>query len=381
MKKSEWKKIGFGDKMGWLVGVVGIVATLISAFRTETNGFVYIFIGLLVAEVIAVFAWLWALHERYRMTQKVDEIQSEIKKLKDENTKLQNDLKKSQTDEEAKLNEVRKKIEDICVNQKNVSKLYNEFCTRIPNIAERSYHILETLQKGGMKDTEELQKEVVYSFNEFAAGLYDVYKIYSSNLLNYLVRIEESYLASKGIQVDVAATIKLFDKPYVAKKDSRDKIVVYTAFRDKETFEKHEREVGNKKYTIDGNGDFVHCLKKDHFVVNNAKKNSENYMNEHIDFDAYYNCAIVVSIRTKLADGTYKYFGYLCCDCKNAQEGLEVFDKPAAQLLFSLAQQYATFLSTLDSNWVDRTAGGIGGLPQGFLQLIYAKAFTGNFVS
>lgn len=381
MKKSEWKKIGFGDKMGWLVGAVGIVASLISAFRTETNGFAYIFIGLLAAEAIAVFAWLWALYERYQMTQTVEELQSEIKKLEDKNAELQNSLSEIQSNEKIKLNAVREKIEVICVNQKNVSKLYNEFCTRIPNIADRSYHILETLQMGGMKDKEELQKEVIYSFNEFAAGLYDVYKRYSSNLLNYLVRIEESYLALKGIKIDVAATIKLFDKPYIAKTDSRDKIVVYTAFRDKETYEKHEREIGDKKYTIDGNGDFVHCLKNDHFVVNNAKKNSENYMNEHIDFDAYYNCATVVSIRTKLTDGTYKYFGYLCCDCKNAQEGLEVFDKPAAQLLFSLAQQYATFLSTLDSNWMDRTAGGIGELPQGFLQLIYSKTFTGNFVS
>ena len=67
--------------MGWLVGVVGIVVTLTSAFRTETN-------GLLVAEVIAVFAWLWALHERYRMPQKVGEIQSKIKKLEDEYQKI-----------------------------------------------------------------------------------------------------------------------------------------------------------------------------------------------------------------------------------------------------------------------------------------------------
>ena len=122
---------------------------------------------------------------------------------------------------------------------------------------------------------------------------------------------------------------------------------------------------------------------EDHFnlqiksFMNNAKKNSGNYMNEHTDFDAYYNCAIVVSIRTKLTDGTYKYFGYLCCDCLNTQENIEVFDTQSAQLLFALAQQYATYLDTLDSNWINRI-NGLDELPQGFLQLIYSKTILGK---
>lgn len=204
-----------------------------------------------------------------------------------------------------------------------------------------------------------------------------MYKRYSGNFLNYLVTIEEAWLAAKGLQKNVSATIKLFDKPYYSRDNGRNKIVVYTAFRDKKTYDKHDREIGEVAYTIDGNVDFVHCLRKDHFIINNAKKNSGNYMNEHADFDAYYNCAVVVSIRTKQTDGTYKYFGYLCCDCLNPQENIEIFDTQSAQLLFALAQQYATYLDTLDSNWIDRR-NGLDMLPQGFLQLVYSKTMLGK---
>lgn len=139
---------------------------------------------------------------------------------------------------------------------------------------------------------------------------------------------------------------------------------------------KHEREIGDRIYSIDGNVDFVHCLIKDQFIMNNASKDSESYMNEHIDFDTYYNCAIVVAIKSKLADGSYKFLGYLCCDCLNKNAGIEIFDMQSAQILFALAQQYATFLETLAVNWESRVEE-INDISQEFLQMIYSKLVNG----
>ena len=377
MKQGKRLKVGFSDVRGWIIGALGAVASVVSAFRTETNGFISIFIGLLAAELLVAIIWSWSLFDRQKKNRNLEDLQSSLKVLEEKNQELQRSLEVQEKEATERLNDVLRKMEVISVNQKNASKLNNEFCTRIPDIAERSYRMLETLQSSEIKDTELLQREIHHAINEFAIGLYDVYKRYSSNLLNCLVAIEEAYLAAKGLKKNVSATIKLFDKPYYSKENGRNKIVVYTAFRDKKTYDKHEREIGEAYYTIDGNVDFVHCLKKDHFIINNAKKNSGNYMNEHTDFDAYYNCAIVVSIRTKLTDGTYKYFGYLCCDCLNTQENIEVFDTQSAQLLFALAQQYATYIDTLDSNWIDRI-NGLDELPQGFLQLIYSKTILGK---
>ena len=91
-----------------------------------------------------------------------------------------------------------------------------------------------------------------------------------------------------------------------------------------------------------------------------------------IDFDTYYNCAIVVAIKSKLADGSYKFLGYLCCDCLNKNAGIEIFDMQSAQILFALAQQYATFLETLAVNWESRVEE-INDISQEFLQMIYSK--------
>ena len=152
---------------------------------------------------------------------------------------------------------------------------------------------------------------------------------------------------------------------------------MYTAFRDKCTYDQHEREIGEEPYTILGNADFVQCLTKDHFIINNANKNSQSYANEHVDFDLYYNCAVVVALRVKQADGSMKYLGYLCCDTLNTDLSKEVFDKEVAQLLFSMAQLYATFLETLDSNWIDRMQDNFE-FEQNFLELICKKTYHGK---
>ncbi len=55
----------------------------------------------------------------------------------------------------------------------------------------------------------------------------------------------------------------------------------------------------------------------------------------------------------------------------------EVFDKKVAQLLFSMAQLYATFLETLNSNWIDRMQDNSESKKY-FLELICKKTYHGK---
>lgn len=182
-----------------------------------------------------------------------------------------------------------------------------------------------------------------------------MYKRYSTNLLQYVVAIEEASVQERFHSCEISATIKLLNKPLENQNADRSETIVYTAFRDKKTYDKHKREVGRDHYTIDGNTDFVHCLTKDSFIMNNMTKNAENYRNEHREFSRDYDCTIVVPIKTKHPGGKYKIYGYLCCDClSNGKTELEIFDKTSARYLYAMAQMYASFLETLDSNWIDR---------------------------
>jgi|GEM_PF-1464824 len=367
--------VGITDIISFIIGALGIIATIISAFVTLQNGFLILYVELLVLQTFLIGMWSYCLYVRKKVNDKVIEYEKKIEKLNIEKQELKILLDDQGGRQQKRINEIYQSINSMIANQKNVSKLNNDFCTRVPYITDSSYHILDSLLTLQISDNELVNKEIYHAIDEFANGLFDTYKRYTANLLNYEVMIEEAYLRTKGVNINVAASIKLFNKPYYIK-DSRNSVFLYTSFRDKHTYDKHEREIGDRIYSIDGNVDFVHCLIKDQFIMNNASKDSESYMNEHIDFDTYYNCAIVVAIKSKLADGSYKFLGYLCCDCLNKNAGIEIFDMQSAQILFALAQQYATFLETLAVNWESRVEE-INDISQEFLQMIYSKLVNG----
>lgn len=371
-------KTHFSEIVGWVVGLLGVGATLFCEFATETNGFSTAFIAILATEILLVVICLWNLKIKYSYEKENETLRNTVSELQDTLVKTEERQEIHLEEEKQKKEEEKKSfyryVSTIISNLKNASKLNNELCNRIPEINETAYHLLETLQASGIEDAEVVQSEIVKSYREFAIALYDLYKRYSSNLLNHVVNMVEAYLHLHGHLHKVSATIKLFDKPFTIQNGERNHAIVYTAFRDKYTYDAKEREIGQVCYTIDGNVDFAMCLRKDQFIINNARKDSESYLNEHKDFDAYYNCAVVVPIRIKQVDNSFKFLGYLCCDCLNPDNQTEVFDKEVAQLLFSLAQIYGTFLETLDSNWNDRVKG-VESLPQSFLSLIFSKTF------
>ena len=372
------KKVDFSEVMGWIVGFIGGLTAIISWFYIEKSKFYLIFTGiLLVSEIVIIVIWGWALVEKYKQEKEITMLCEKIQDLESQSEGLKHTINELNKNSENQHEKMMKKIAVISLNMKNVSKLNNEFCNRIPEITENSYHMLEVFSENGFKDIKTYEKELQHSYKELEKGLIDVFRRYSSNLLNYLVAVEEAYLSCKGWDLTVSASIKLFDAPYLSEYDNRNEIGVYTAFRDGHTYEQHRREIGEERYTIDGNVDFAHCLRKDHYIINNVKGDSPNYMNEHKDFDRYYNCAIVVAVRTKLYGNNFKHYGYLCCDCLNVQGADDIFDNQSAYLLFAIAKQYAMFLETLDANWSDRI-GRLSSQPKDILALIYKHTYTGK---
>ena len=363
---EDKKKTWFAEIVSGIIGIVGIVTTIISTFIADTNRWFFVYFVFLAAETLLVIIIMWNIKIRYDYEKSVDS-------LKEQKEKICNILSAKEEAAKELEHKYKKTVSVIATNIKSISKLHNELCNRIPKISEKSYHILMAMEQSGVENVEVAKKEINNSCTEFSIGLFDLYKRYSTNLLTSAVTIIESYLKLNDYSHKVSMTIKLFNKP-LYDKDSRGDITVYTAFRDKRTYEENEREIGIAPYTIDGNADFTICLQKEQFVINNAKKDSENYLNEHKDFDAYYNCAAVVPIRLKQVDSSFKFFGYLCCDCLNTDENVEVLDKEVAQLLFSMAQSYATFLETLNANWIDRVKN-IEGQAETFLEKIFDKTF------
>lgn len=362
----------FGEIIGWIIGAAGIIATIVGAIATENDSFFIVYILALSLESILTAVAIWHTIIKHSFDNKLKFLTSEVDKKEKEIQDLQKQNNEIKINEHTKST---KAIATIISNFKNASKLNNDLCNRIPEIAVSSYATLETLQKGEITNEELLKQELTRAYNDYANALYDLYKRYTSNLLSYIVTMMNAQLSTYDFCNTISVSVKLFDKPFNSK-DNRNQVHIYTAFRDKQTYDEHEREIGEELYTIGGNVDFGCCLQRDQYIMNNTTKDDESYLNEHVDFDKYYNCAVVVPIRIKQVNSTYDFLGYICCDCLNDNKN-EIFKKESAQLLFSMAQLYATFLETLNSNWRERTRE-IESLPTSFLEIIYQKTYTGK---
>lgn len=378
----KWIKEHAVDIISLLIGVGGVVATIIATQISESRDFFAVFVAVLAAEAVCLVAWIVALKSRLDFEKENTTLQNLLDTEKQENATLKKQfeelLNSHALECTSSLEKNQKQMKIMLLNLKNASKLNNELCNRIPGLSESSYKILLTLEEFPEIPPEKKKEAVIESRNEFSIGLFNLYKQYTSNLLTYTVTMVETYLKMFGKEREISATVKLFNEPYFTKNNGRKRIIVYTAFRDKKTYEAKKREIGVEPYSIDGNVDFSLCITQEDYFINNAVKGDPSYVNEHKDFDAYYNCAVVVPIRAKQEDGSFKILGYLCCDCLNSERNIDVFDKQVANLLFALAQLYATFLETLDSNWSDRFNGDSDDEGESFLHLIFDHVYKGK---
>ena len=181
-------------------------------------------------------------------------------------------------------------------------------------------------------------------------SLYSLYNRYIKGVFEEVTNIITVYLRSVGKPAKVSVSMKLFDVTYCSEIDTKS-IRIFTAFRDKETYEKTEREIGGRHYSITANGDFQLCLTKESYIRNNIPANAGDYANENYPSSMqYYNSTVVVPIICDYKSDK-NIFGYLCCDTLNEDTTVEVFDKKVSDIMYTAALTMGIFFDTINSCW------------------------------
>lgn len=365
---------GTSELIGFIGGLIAAAATVVSSYNNPSIAV----ISILVSQVLLLYGWYYIIRLKYK---NLNALAQKDKEINDINETLSQKSVEYEGKKKALENKREKMIRQLftisnCVKSNNIHN--NDMLVKIPSEADEQYELLEKLKAlsndADSERMEKLQDEAVVSAQKYATQLFELFKRYCRESTDEAVKLQNAYMALKDIPLRVAVTIKLMNRPYHPAIDRSEDIKVYTAFRDNETYVTGEREIGEQLYTIGGNTDFSACLNKDQFIINRAEDQGGSYSNEHRGYDQIYNAAVVVPIRIKRGDGQYKYFGYLCCDCLNLDRSKDAFDKSAAQYLFAFAQNLATFLETLDANWVDRYKD-LEDVSDGILEMLFKKIY------
>ena len=375
------------DIINWAIGLFGLYLAWINRPNGDISSKWFVVINVLCAQCILLCMFFVVIRNNKKnkesLKHKDDTIKDYIQVVN--SLREQDKLKEERDKEKRELN--KNYLDTICKAIKNNSSHNNEMLIKVAAETEKTYtRIIEisenykTVLKSKDLTTinsarDRLKIDLKMSAENYSAGIFEIYKRYCSDMVQEVKILETAYLRMNGYQDTVSIAVKLFRKP--VKRDSFDRHEknIYTAFRDKDCYNdrdevgKHKREIGRVLYSVDDNTDFEHCLTAEYFMLNQAKKDSGNYRNGHEDFDRYYNCTVVVPIRVKQTDNQFLFMGYLCCDCKN-DNNQQVFDKQCAQYLFVFAQNFATFLQTIDSNWKDRFLDNKD-VPDSALEVLY----------
>ena len=380
--KSKKQHVDLSTILGFVGTLFGCLTTIWASIKTEENGFIILFVLSVVMETIVFSLWTWCVTEHFRYKKNEAKLINENRILVEKNDAIRSEVDEKKKEFENECARLTRCLSIISLSIKNNSIHNNELLVKVPSEGDNSYLFSNIISNSNSIPDEEKRVRLIQDAMNYSNDLFDIYKRYCIDMLEEIIRLETAYIKIRGYSLRISASIKLFDRAYIHTIDNRNSIKVYTAFRDKETYyDKNEqglpkREIGLRLYTIDGNNDFTDCLTRDVFYINNATRDTNNYINEHEDFDTYYNCTIVVPIRTKMMEGQKKIYGYLCCDCLNDKyDNQEIFDKGAAQYLFAFAQNFATFLETLDANWLDRFYDKTTELPKTAIELIYDKTY------
>ncbi|MCB6203538.1 hypothetical protein [Extibacter muris] len=272
------------------------------------------------------------------------------------------------------------KLEELEINHSEQTRAYlllgancnymvstlQKFLNRLYDLTQRSLDGTDSIKKqeSDMRDHGYSEKEITQKTiamaqekeDNISNDLYDDYKRFLSNILGKTQDNIEKYLKTKGYDLDVSITIKQLLEPVFQNGDIdyMSKPYVYTAFRDSKTWmKKIRKEVAQRKYTINKNSDFIHCLSKGYYIFNNKTTDSKDYCNENSEFDKYYNCGMTTMIYSPKEKSDRYIYGFLACDVMNDKyANEEILDAEITNFLDIAAYIISIYFDNIDFNWV-----------------------------
>lgn len=271
-------------------------------------------------------------------------------------------------------------IERLAIFEKSINKRINNFLTLICDENDKYFYNLYFVQDDytdedpdNVRAIARYQKHLKNEQKNYTERMYDLYKRFIVMTMEDLVNIISAYLHVKGIDTRITLALKLFDVTYHTDIDLK-KVRVYTAFRDKKTYEDGTREIGLRHYSIDDNSDFLICLKKESYIRNNINRDAEDYANENFPSSLqHYNCTAVVPVISDYKSDR-NLFGYLCCEATNRDPSIDLFDKRITDILYSAALTIGMFFDSANNSWdyVAETE------EQEFLTFLHNKCYKGK---
>lgn len=357
--------------LGAGISLLGIIVSIILIFINPSN--IIISVAVITCQLIVLIFCLSCYHVIAKSKKAIADSEEQI---------TQNNLLHQQSEMMIadKLALSNKFIEKLAIFEKSINKRINNFLTLICDENDKYFFNLsfieEELLEEGVDNEQAIiryQKHLTNEQKNYTEQMYDLYKRFVVRTMEDLVNIISAYLHIKGLDTRITLALKLFDVTYHADIDLK-KIRVYTAFRDKQTYEDGKREIGLRHYSIDDNSDFLICLKKESYIRNNINHNAEDYANENFPSSLqHYNCTAVVPV---ISD--YKldrnFFGYLCCEAINIDPNIELFDKRITDILYSAALTIGMFFDSANASWdyVAETED------QEFLTFLHNKCYKGK---
>ena len=334
--------------IGLFFSMVGIVVSIFTVIYSPNNTAIAIsVIGCQMIVIIMCIITFVVFYKNKKILENAEKENYNI--LNETNKKLEYSKKISDANEQFS--------KKVLVFSKNINKRINNFLTLICDETDKHYvnicNINERMDKNPNVEfvnlcINQMQEEK----QKYKNSLFNLYNRYIKGVFEETLKAIYCDLKSKDINLDVSVSLKMFDTTYHSSLDNKG-MLIYTAFRDKETYDnKKEREIGEKHFTINNNCDFQKCLTKESYIKNNFTKTTEDYWNEnHPSCIEFYNCTAVVPIICDYKSDK-QFYGFFCCDALNTDSNIEVFDKNTTDILYSAALTIGIFFDSINSAWM-----------------------------
>ena len=351
---SQWEKFKrsylgkISGIMSWIFNIVGLLLAVLSFIKNDSD------LGWGVVLTVIIFNSIFLI---------VISVYETL--LYKRGSAVENNIAKAKKEE---IEQLSRELAS-CVNQSDKMRYYYKYIiSTLNNFSTQLLDVNYTLQKAYSDIThmcteyKSVSATTDEAFDAFISGLKEnangdyrrsmlkEFNHFLSNITNKLKYILDLLLQDKGCLLDTSISVKQFSRIVTDTQNISD-VGVITTFRDSQTYSQGKREIGEKKYSINGNTDFVYCLSHPYFLKNNIKPDDRTYDNEHKGFLEFYNCTIVVPIKCQYPVSPHIY-GYLTCDILNNDFSKEnLLDDRMAEIMEATANIMGIYFDSMDFQW------------------------------